>query len=44
MTFQGKNLNFVVQFDCNKQEYTVFYKNKFLIKCFSFSEAYNYLN
>ncbi len=44
MTLIGKNTDFVVEFDCAAQAYTVFYKNKFLIKKHQYADIKSYLN
>lgn len=45
MKIIGKNTDFVAIFDCDKQEYNVYYKNKFLIGGKSkYSDIESYLN
>lgn len=42
--FYGKNSDFKVVWDCNKQTYFVYKKGVLLIKLFRFADVKNYLN
>lgn len=42
--FIGKNPDFKVIWDCNAQEYIVYYKGKFVVKKYKFSDVKSYLD
>jgi len=45
MTFTGKNPDYIVIWDCNRQSYTVYYKgNKLVPEKYKFSDVKSYLN
>lgn len=44
MEFIGKNKDFKAIWDCSKQMYSVFYKNRFMTVGYKFSNIKTYLN
>ena len=44
MIFTGKNTDYEAVWNCSKQSYTIYYKNRYFMTKYKFSDIQSYLN